>query len=396
MAVSPDVQAMLDDYDAYDTSPGFTNDCTAHKALLTDFPLITKAVRWASHTTAMRDTFWVAIDGQATYAPQAGWGYQPGEPASYTAIDPFELVPPAAGPYLLQLSLTAVETRQSYAAKVAWAVDAEVDRYYPWRITRYTEEELGFLIGPDWVYPYTTFDWGGTDVSKLTHFLDYAPHEVAPWAELKTAGATSPRHAIDLIIRNWGSDFVHFEGGGVDAQWIVDHDDSKVLQGGDLVSRAGCHSMSLLLVGWARGLNIPAYYISSHYYGGAHGTALFPTCNLVVAHGDHIYSNAFAFTTGQPGTTVCYTYDHWRDNILPLDTFADRNNATHRDDYLRFAERPSLGHQNIFKNVPTQGWAYFVTYFDPWLDDAEMHALYSDLVALTGFDGGVTESGYAP
>lgn len=180
-------------------------------------------------------------------------------------------------------TLTAEAQKRIIAAKLAHSLWLDKHKVFPWRLSDYTAEELDTLYSPEYLFS----EYGS--VYNYLYLVDHSPSETYNISRV-FAGASTDATVYALL------DYAraNFRHGGITedrsittlAAAMTNRDNHD-----KLVSRRGCHTMSLIIAGLARSLNIPAYYDTGWYSGTAHGSVIFPG-KYVLNHGDDVYASS--------------------------------------------------------------------------------------------------------
>jgi len=206
--------------------------------------------------------------------------------------------------------LSATETRRILAAKTAHSIWLDIHNMVNWKLGDFAASELPGLFDPELLF-------GQYPAAYFFSVVDYSPSDVHSYME--SNGLIGPDilttvHLVldDVRTTNWEINFVHGIQGRdpTDTAYTL-YDALTSRPSGAKVSRRGCNSMSRILVGMLRSVNIPAYEASgaeSYYFG--HSSAFLLPVDSVVPHGDDIYNVGLGAT---PTDQFLPTFDFYAD-----------------------------------------------------------------------------------
>jgi hypothetical protein len=217
--------------------------------------------------------------------------------------------------YCLWIALSVSEEKRILAAKTAQSIWLDMNSQVAWKLSDYAESELLGLFDRDVV-----FDQIGSEYAFYS-VVDYSPSDVYSYMEssgLVGADIVTTVHLVldDVRTTDWETNFLH----GISAYDPVNtaytlYDALTIPSSRGRISRKGCHSMSRILLGMLRSVNIPGYETSGgQWYSGGHSSAVLPPVGYVVPHGDDIYS---ASLRAAPTDEFLPTFDFYTD-LLPV------------------------------------------------------------------------------
>lgn len=167
------------------------------------------------------------------------------------------------------LILTAEEDSRIMAAKAAHGVYIDINDLVAWDLSNYTKGELGLIF---------MFDYGA-------NILDHSPSEAYDYA--KYLVEDSQRDTLLAIFDDLRQDYIHgWQPYEIDTlkESLTSYDINN-----KRVSKIGCHSMSDIVKGLLKSLNIPAYREVGWVNGLGHSSLFIPAAALILHHGDDVY-----------------------------------------------------------------------------------------------------------
>lgn len=204
----------------------------------------------------------------------------------------------------IYISLSLLEQAQILAAKTAHAIWLDRHQIVPWRLDAYTPKQLDQLFQRDFLFEedYTYSYFGIVMEHSFYSVVDYSPSDVYAYIQERQLIGTdmlSTVHKVMDDLRTTGTHRNFYHGvSGRDpstAYTLYDALTSKN-ENGDRISRMGCGSMTRIVLGLLRSMNIPG--LETHegiWYTGTHSSAvlsLTPTA-LVLPHGDDLYGPTY-------------------------------------------------------------------------------------------------------
>ena len=190
--------------------------------------------------------------------------------------------------------LTDEERRSIHAGRIAHALWLDFNQLVPWSLADWDVGELVGLWGINVVFTSMRFD----------NVVDHNPSPIYAYlvdAGLVGATAEETFEAVlaDLRTTDEEIDFLHGLASRDPTNTAVTLEDALTETtdvGGSpaRVSRAGCHSMTRILLGVLRAANIPGYERhDAEWYLPGHSTAEWPVLGYVLSHGDNVYSASY-------------------------------------------------------------------------------------------------------
>jgi len=207
--------------------------------------------------------------------------------------------------------LTDTEKKRIHAAKTAHSIWLDKNDILAWNIRMYSEDELAGLFDETLLFSRS----GSRDY--FFSVVDHSPSEVYDYlagSELLRDDIFSTFYAVLDDLR---SDFRHGNtgDGNRNSAYTVREALTTYAANDRRVSRAGCHSMTRIAIALLRSVNIPGEETTSgKWFEAGHSSAVWPTLEYVLPHGDNIY-NAFLRATPV-------------DEFLPTLTFYQANLGT--------------------------------------------------------------------
>jgi len=261
----------------------------------------------------------------------------------------YPVLPP--GIYPDDVRYTRQELMDSLASKYAHAFFLEINKTFPWRLTRYSQEELRCLFDP--VYLYWRGDRGGAggnqwettasgtplgvDWNGPYYAVDYSVADHSPFRSWAVAGTdlggilegfapatNSQAEYVREFFRECGN--FHYLHGAVQDYTSATHIDTlhDTAKNGRpptdaLISRRGCHSFARWFCAWMRAINVPARLLFE-VWKNAHASFLVYLDGRAyhTGHADSFYlGNSKYETVGETGNDS----DPWH-TISPLGALA--------------------------------------------------------------------------
>ena len=391
-------------------------------------PLIPKAMEFTTaggaYNNLVRAAFWSKME-----AAEAAGRVQPN-------ADLADAPDPALSDGAVIIYYTRAEAIDALAAKWVHALWVEKNRFFPWRLTGMSFEELQYLFQPDILFHSgaSTGPAGSYDLTSETQaigeslVLDNCPYKAWDVAGTGTGGllenfsGSLMAHASYEFYKegaNWG----HSAAGTIDRLNAAHMDDlhdpaiNKVFLNGDprptFCARTGCQFTGRLWTAWHRAVNIPASYERHVYAGTGHGSSIvfLDGTGYVLPHADYIYNTATRYygadtdswDSGGP-VGVYWPYDYqfssagWTESWRSIKETYPYNDAGRISYSQRGNWRTSFGPNIVFgdcgrilPNIVTvyenNGWSYLV---NNWLGDIGVQvakdAAQARLIKITGQD----------
>jgi hypothetical protein len=193
------------------------------------------------------------------------------------------------------ISLTAAERSRILVGKHAHAVWLDYRGKVPWRLADYTAAALDGLFDPSVLF----FGVGGT---RFRYVVDHSSSEAWAYVQAQKLVASSPRKSIETVLSDLRTteeayDFLHGAadlGDPVDTPYTLREALTSYREGrpGIRVAREGCHSMSRIVLGLLRAMNVPGVEVhDGTWFHNGHSSATWPAFALVMPHGDDLYNS---------------------------------------------------------------------------------------------------------
>lgn len=218
--------------------------------------------------------------------------------------------------------LTSVELKKILAAKAAHSVWLDKNDKVPWKLSNYNSEELLTLFDKN-----TLFNFDAYQQSFYFSVVDYSPSDAYQYA--KKFIKDNMKETVYSIIDDSRSDFIHFvkdDGEPSAPSSLIDAlnyriDSDNEYMNGKRISRLGCHSMSRILIGQLRSINIPAYETRGFYEGKSHSSGVFIGGEVgFLNHGDDIYTRTL---TAAPTDKLLMELDYFNKKVKPCGEYTE-------------------------------------------------------------------------
>jgi len=189
--------------------------------------------------------------------------------------------------------LTDTEKKRIHAAKAAHSIWLDKNDILAWSIRTYSEDELAGLFDEA-----VLFSRSGSRYYFLS-VVDHSPSEVYDYIaenELLKNDVLSTFHAVLDDLR---SDFRHSNTADINRNtaYTVREALTTYAANDRRVSRAGCHSMTRIAIALLRCVNIPGEETTvGQWFETGHSSAVWPTLEYVLPHGDNIYNGLLRAT----------------------------------------------------------------------------------------------------
>lgn len=189
--------------------------------------------------------------------------------------------------------LTDTEKKRIHAAKTAHSIWLDKNDVLAWNIRTYSEDELAGLFDEALL-----FSRSGSRHYFLS-VVDHSPSEVYDYLagnELLKDDILSTFHAVLDDLR---SDFRHSNTGddNRNTAYTVREALTTYAANNRRVSRVGCHSMTRIAIAMLRSVNISGEETTGgKWFEAGHSSAVWPTLEYVLPHGDNIYNGLLRAT----------------------------------------------------------------------------------------------------
>jgi hypothetical protein len=201
------------------------------------------------------------------------------------------------GEFCLSIELTDVELKRILAAKTAHAVWLDKNRMLAWQLNDYTEDELKGLFDRTYLF---------YDSNKFYSVVDYSPSDVYRYVTENNLIGGDIFSTLYLVLEDLRTTdskigFVHgiraYDGDLVDTAYTL-YNALTVCSQREYscvrIARAGCGSMTNIIIGVLRSMNIPGEWMLTGEWNNL--SAIFPALQLALPHGDDIYNASLAAT----------------------------------------------------------------------------------------------------
>ena len=225
------------------------------------------------------------------------WVYQNSLKATRTLDMPVPVNTPAdtATNGTASVYLTTTETIRILAAKTAHAVWLDKEGLVPWRLRDYDTNHLRALFAKTNLFsPSASF--------YFFSVVDHSPTVGYQYAVEHDLIRSNVLQTIRAVVDDCRADFLHGSSSLGDPSCaytlgLALTNYSSLRWRPARITRLGCHSMTRILLGLLRSLNIPGYETATgDYFLAGHSEAVFPCVGLVLPHGDHLYSASLTAT----------------------------------------------------------------------------------------------------
>jgi hypothetical protein len=218
--------------------------------------------------------------------------------------------------------LTPIEVKRIHAAKSAHAVWLDKNKLLPWELYDYTDEELRGLFDKELLFD------GSVDSVYFYSIVDYSPSDIYRYALDHGLVGTGIMNTVYLVLNDLRTTdnhlgFIH--GSTNDGEELYKaHTLYNALtecfprpDGCVRKSYQGCHSMSRIIVGLLRSLNIPGHTTSNgEWYYDGHSSVVWPALQRVMPHGDDIYTALLKATPNEEFLVPMSFYEETRNTSV--------------------------------------------------------------------------------
>jgi hypothetical protein len=252
-------------------------------------------------------------------------------------VDLQECNEPEYCPYIY---LTSEESKRILAAKTAHSVWLDKNEMLPWTITEYSDDDLEGLFNKELLF----------SASSSQHYyfsvVDHSPSEVYGYILDKQLLQNDLFSTFYSVLEDLRADFRHGSsslGDPTSTAYTIKDALTTYVANNRRVSRRGCHSMTRIVLGILRSINIPGEEINDGtWFNPGHSSAVWSALETVLPHGDNIYNALIRATP--------------TDEFLPTFTFfADNLNTEPCEDSI-----PCLSHRHMVLNGITYPSDYTV------------------------------------
>jgi len=183
--------------------------------------------------------------------------------------------------------LTDTEKKRIHAAKTAHSIWLDKNDVLAWNIRTYSEDELAGLFDEALL-----FSRSGSRHYFLS-VVDHSPSEVYDYLAGNELLKNDILSTFRAVLDDLRSDFRHGNtgDGNRNTAYTVREALTTYAAYDRRVSRRGCHSMSRIAIALLRSVNIPGEETTSgKWFETGHSSAVWPTLEYVLPHGDNIYN----------------------------------------------------------------------------------------------------------
>ena len=220
------------------------------------------------------------------------WGYIYAleENGTINIDEPSQLADCTEPEICLFIPLNTSEMQKILAAKIAHSIWLDKNNLVYWKLNQYDQNELNSLFNKDILFLKNNTNY------YYYSLVDYSPSEVYNYS--KQFLDNDPKNTSYLIIDDLRKDFTH--GISTRHPTSTSYSLKEALTQFDMnnqrVSRTGCQSMSDIVIGLLRSLNIPSYEDWGWYSGSGHSSTFMNSIEKILIHGDDIYNRALSVT----------------------------------------------------------------------------------------------------
>ncbi len=212
--------------------------------------------------------------------------------------------------YCPYIYLTDEESKRILAAKTAHSVWLDKNDMLPWAITEYSDDELEGLFNRELLF--------STSGSQHYYYsvVDHSPSEVYGYILDKQLLQNDLFITFYAVLDDLRADFRHGISGLGDptsTAYTIKDALTTYAAYNRRVSRKGCHSMTRITLGILRSINIPGEEINDGtWFEPGHSSAVWPTLETVLPHGDNIYN---ALIKATPTDEFLPTFTFFNENL---------------------------------------------------------------------------------
>jgi len=231
--------------------------------------------------------------------------------------------------------LTDTEKKKIHAAKTAHSIWLDKNDMLPWKIAQYSEDELAGLFDEDLL-----FSWSG---SRYYYFsvVDHSPSEVYGYITDEQLIKDDMLSTFYAVLDDLRADFRHGTTGDENRNTAYTLKEALTTYApyDRRVSRRGCHSMTRITIGLLRSVNIPGEETTGGvWFETGHSSAVWPTVETVLPHGDNIYN---ALIRATPTDEFLPTFTFYQVNLNTEPCGASIVCLSHRHMSLNAVAHPS-------------------------------------------------------
>jgi hypothetical protein len=287
-----------------------------------------------------------------------------GTPA--TSAPPLSFLEQEQDQYHFRISMNFFE--EISAKRAAYHLWLEQEKLLPWSLLDYSDEELKNIF-------QNTSMARNHEKNEASVFalLDHSPletwsvlKEILDWSQIQTQ-----KDAIHQIIEASR----RLRHGSISTDFIRVASIKETFESG--ISLRGCHSSSYYVTALAKAVNIPGFTLFGYYAGAGHRTAVFPTTDQVLSHGDDLYSRLL---TNVPSKELLGSYEDWQTRVMihqPFTPDGGRESLVYT--YKKAYEYPSFF---LVKRYCLYGRAGLIETFSDYFSEKEYDELEDRLQDL--------------
>jgi probable HAF family extracellular repeat protein/predicted outer membrane repeat protein len=209
------------------------------------------------------------------------------------------------------IDLTDTEKKRIHAAKMAHSIWLDKNELLPWNIRTHSADQLAGLFDETLLFSHS-----GSQHYFLS-VVDHSPSEVYDYLTANDLLKGDPLSTFHAVMDDLRSDFRHGNTGDTNRHTAYTVAEALTTYAAYemRVSRSGCHTMTRIAIAMLRSVNIPGEETTNgKWFETGHSSALWPTLEYVLPHGDNIYNGLLRATPV--------------DEFLPTLTFYQTNMST--------------------------------------------------------------------
>jgi len=224
-------------------------------------------------------------------------------------------IEPTECPYIYP---TDMEIKKILAAKAAHSIWLDKNKKLPWELDSYEEDELKGLFDKDVLFDQAINGY------RFLSVVDYSPSPIYRYARDSNLIQADKLNTVYKVLddlrttdekmsflhgsSSYPSDFRRTAYTLFDA--LTTYSDRGYAS--PRVARNGCQSMSRIMLGLLRSVNIPGEEKhGAEWYDGGHSSAVWPAIERVLPHGDDIYGGTLKAT---PSEKLLPTFEFYEDS----------------------------------------------------------------------------------
>ena len=287
--------------------------------------------------------------------------------------------------YCRYIYLTAQESERILAAKMAHSIWLDRNNMLPWTIRDYSQDELAGLFDPGGLFS------GNESAYYYFSVVDHSPSEVYSYIADNDLLKGDELDTLYAVLDDVRADFRH--GNTSDENRNTAYNVREALStyasNNMRVSRVGCHSSTRIIIAMLRSVNVPGEETNSGtWYENGHSSAVWPTLETVLPHGDHIYN---ALIRATPSDELLPTFSFYDVNLNTAPCGASTVCLSHRHASLNAVKYPADWTLSRSCDPARYGYEscedYIYDQHSRYLTTEEMDAAVTTLEAICGAKG---------